>query len=136
MLDSWASGDITPTPQNDANATFTRRLTREDGRVDWSESALSIERRVRALTPWPGAFTTWRGRTVKILGARSEERGARSERGALPGTVIGLDGGRVAVVCGDGALELVELQLEGRRRALASEFVAGYRDFVGATLGE
>ena len=136
-LDSWASGELSPTPQNDADATFTRRLTREDGRLDWSQSAESIERRVRALTPWPGAFTTWRGRTVKALRVRSEELGVRSEGGGKsePGTVVALGGGRVAVVCGQGALELVELQMEGRRRAAARDFVAGYRDFIGATLG-
>ena len=136
-LDSWASGELSPTPQNDADATFTQRLTREDGRLDWTQSAESIERRVRALTPWPGAFTTWRGRTVKALRVRSEELGVRSEGGGErePGTVVALGDGRVAVVCGQGALELAELQMEGRRRAASADFVAGYRDFIGATLG-
>ena len=133
-LDEWAAGELSPTPQNDADATFTRRLTREDGRLDWSEPADALGRRVRAMTPWPGAFTTWRGRTVKVLRVRSKELGVRSEE--EHGTVVALGGGRVAVSCGDGSLELVELQMEGRRRASASDFVAGYRDFVGATLGD
>ena len=130
-LEGWASGELEPTPQNDADATFTRRLTREDGRLDWSQSAESIERRVRALTPWPGAFTTWRGRTLKILRAQPRE-----SSGGLPGTVFAPPGGGLAVNCGQGALELSELQLEGRRRTPARDFIAGHRDFIGATLGE
>ncbi len=138
-LDEWAAGDLIPTPQNDADATFTRRLTREDGRLDWSEPADALGRRVRAMTPWPGAFTTWRGRTVKILSARVADR--RDElpedaASAPPGTVIRWGENSIGVVAGNGALKLFDLQMEGRRRARVWDFIAGYQDFVGATLGD
>lgn len=138
-LDEWAAGEIDPTPQNDADATFTRRLTREDGRLDWSEPVDALGRRVRAMTPWPGAFTTWRGRTVKILNARVADR--RDElpedaTSAPPGTVIRWGENSIGVAAGNGALKLFDLQMEGRRRARVWDFVAGYQDFVGATLGD
>ena len=138
-LDEWAAGELSPTPQNDADATFTRRLTREDGRLDWSEPADALDRRVRAMTPWPGAFTTWRGRTVKILSARVADR--RDElpedaASAPPGTVIRWGENSIGVVAGNGALKLFDLQMEGRRRARVWDFIAGYQDFVGATLGD
>ena len=138
-LDEWAAGEISPTPQNDADATFTRRLTREDGRLDWSESADALDRRVRAMTPWPGAFTTWRGRTVKILSARTADRRdglPEDAASAPPGTVIRWGENSIGVAAGNGALKLFDLQMEGRRRARVWDFIAGYQDFVGATLGD
>ena len=130
-LDLWNRGHIAPTPQNDDYASVTRRLAREDGRIDWSQSADTLARRVRAFTPWPGTFTTWRGRTLKILGARPVE-------GALegtPGTVVRLDDSTIAVFAGKGALAVERLQLEGRRTMDAADFVRGYHDFVGSSLG-
>jgi methionyl-tRNA formyltransferase len=86
---------------------------------------------VRAFTPWPGTFTTWGGRTLKILSARPGEGALEGK----PGTVVGLDDSTVAVITGSGALEVQNLQLEGRRAVSATEFVQGRRDFIGSTLG-
>ena len=130
-IDLWNRGQIAPTPQNDDDASDTRRLEREDGRIDWSQPAEGIARMVRAFTPWPGTFTTWGGGTLKILSARPGEGALEGK----PGTVVRLDDSTVAVITGSGALEVRNLQLEGRRVVSATEFVQGRRDFIGSTLG-
>ena len=130
-LDRWERGQIEPTPQNDNEASLTRRLEREDGRIDWSLSADSIARRVRAFTPWPGTFTTWRGRTLKILRARP----ADGTLDGMPGAVVRLDDSIIAVLAGEGALAVERLQLEGRQAMSAADFIRGYGDFISSTLG-
>ncbi|HID87209.1 MAG TPA: methionyl-tRNA formyltransferase, partial [Anaerolineae bacterium] len=103
-----------------------------DGLIDWSLPTVEIERRVRAYTPWPSAYTFWEGRLLKILRARPlVEWSGRAE----PGQVMELPQG-IAVATGDGALLLEEVQLAGRRAMSAEEFVRGRREFVGATLGK
>ena len=130
-LDDWVGERITLSSQNDDEATITRLLKREDGLLDWSGSASAIERRIRAFTPWPGTFTTWDGRTLKVLSGRSTSK----DSGAVPGSVLDCEGGRVAVATGSGALELLEVQIEGRARSKAADFARGQRDFIGSILG-
>ena len=130
-LEEWVSGEITPSSQNDAEVTITRLLKRKDGLLDWSESASAIERRIRAFTPWPGTFTSWNGRTLKVLSGIAVSK----DRGADPGTVLECEGGRVVVATGSGVLELLEVQMEGRARSKAADFARGQRDFVGSVLG-
>ena len=129
-LDRWEQGQIVPTPQNDDAASTTRRLEREDGRIDWNESADSIARRVRAFTPWPGTFTTWRGRTLKVLSARSLD----VSLDGTPGTVVRLEDSTIAVLTGSGALAVHNLQIEGRLAMSPADFVRGYGDFIGSIL--
>ena len=130
-LDDWSAGRISPVPQDEAAATITRRLTREDGRVDWTESAAALERKSRAFHPWPGTFTTWRGENLKIWQARAtESEGVSGE----PGTVFRMKSGGAAAICGEGALELIETQLQGGKRLPTAEFSLG-RDFIGSVLG-
>ena len=130
-LDDWSAGRISPVPQDDAAATITRRLTREDGRVDWSESAAALERKSRAFHPWPGTFTTWRGENLKIWQARATDSEGAS---GAPGTVFRAKNGGAAAICGEGALELVETQLQGGKRMQTADFSLG-RDFIGSVLG-
>ena len=130
-LDQWVQGEITSSAQDDEQATTTRLLKREDGRLDWTEPADSIERRIRAFTPWPGTFTSWSGRTLKIVKGRLADATIESE----PGTVSAPSGDRVIVATGSGAFELLEVQLEGRARSRAADFARGQRDFVGSVLG-
>ena len=130
-LDRWERRQVVPIRQNDDNASVTRRLAREDGRIDWDQSAKDIARMVRAFTPWPGTFTTWQGKTLKILTARPVEETLEG----TPGTVVSLDDSNIAVLTGIGALEVQNLQLEGRRAMDAAEFLRGYRDFGGSSLG-
>ena len=131
-LEEWSAGRIAPTPQNDADATITRRLQRGDGRIDWNDTAESIARRVRAFTPWPGTFTTWEGRTLKILEAEPLD----APRDGPPGKVVGVNGSGVAVVAKRGVLRLVRVQMEGRRASGAADFSRGYADFIGSVLGD
>ena len=130
-LDRWERGQIEPTPQNDNEASLTRRLEREDGRIDWRQPADSLARRVRAFTPWPGTFTTWKGRTLKILGAKLLD----CPLDGTPGTVARLDDSTIAVIAGEGALAMERIQLEGRQAMSAADFIRGYGDFISSTLG-
>jgi methionyl-tRNA formyltransferase len=127
-----AAGRITPRPQAHAKATLAPRLRKEDGRIPWAHPAGAVVNRVRAMTPWPGAFTTLGGRDLKIWEAR--RGGAAGEAG--PGTVIGADAAGVAVAAGDGqAVVLRKLQLAGKKRLAAQEFLRGARLSPGTVLG-
>ena len=128
-LPRWSSGKIQATPQDESRATFTSLVKKEDGEIDWIDDAARIARMVRAYEPWPGTFTYWDGRLLKILGATSMAGDAQ------PSQVVALNDGRIGVGTGDGLLAVSNLQSEGRRPSDAQDFVRGYPDFVGAELG-
>ena len=141
-LPRWAAGAITPTPQDDSLATYAPKITREDARLDWTLSAVELDRRVRAYRGWPDAFTTWQGKQVKVLAARvaptpQPPPPAAGEGEQAGRVVLTQDGGeqRPAVVTGDGLLILDTVALEGKRPSDGADFVRGYRAFVGADLG-
>ncbi len=127
-LPRWERGEIEAAPQDESLATFTRRLTREDGRIDWSRPAAYIARKVRAHTPWPGSFTHWGGRTLKVIAARARDGDGE------PGRVLAVGGG-AAVGTGGGLLALERVQLEGGRQMEIGEFLRGHGGFIGARLG-
>jgi methionyl-tRNA formyltransferase len=135
-LERWAASAIEPRPQDEAAATYTRLLTKEDGRLDWARPAQELERQVRACAGWPGAYTSWRGQLLKVLRATAI---ARTPELLAPGTVYPVPpvggGAAVAVATGDGGLHLETIELAGRRATSAQAFVQGYRNFIGATLG-
>lgn len=121
-----------PVPQEHVHATIARQLRKEDGRIDWKRPALANYNRLRGFTPWPGAWTVFRGLTVRVHGAKPVE-GLVS---GPPGT-MGVSGGRLLVACGEATtLELLEVQLEGRKRVSASEFLNGQRLDENERLGE
>ncbi|MDE2822731.1 MAG: methionyl-tRNA formyltransferase [Chloroflexota bacterium] len=128
-LPRWSSSDIHPTPQDESRATFTPLVKKEDGEIDWNTSAARIARMVRAYEPWPGTFTNWNGKLLKILNATS------MVGDAPPGQVVGLGDGGMGIGTGDGLLAVSRLQSEGRRPSDAQDFVRGYPNFVGAELG-
>lgn len=134
VLPRWARGEIEAQPQEHSKATVTRLLSKEDGEIDWRLDAAQIARQVRAYQPWPGSFTHWHGKLLKIIGARAV--GYTGSAAASPGRVVALPDGRLAAVAVEGALVLDSLQLEGRRAVSAKEFAQGHRDFVGSSLGE
>ena len=133
-------GTVNAIPQREADATITRLLTREDGAIDWTHSADYIARQVRAYHPWPGSFTRWNGRQIKVHQATAIDRGASEElddeasKRQAPGEIVENQQG-ITVVCGDGLLLLRRLQMEGRQATGIDDFVRGYRDFVGSRLG-
>jgi len=128
-LPRWLKGEIVPQPQEDDKATYTKILKKEDGLIDWSMSSVEIWRRVRAYNPWPGAYTEFEGRTLKILRAHP----IGGERGE-PGLVVATKEG-AAVVTGEGLLALEEVQLAGKRAMGITEFLRGQRGIVGSRLG-
>lgn len=117
---------LAPRPQDDGGATVCGKTRREDGRVDWRLAAFELSRRGRAFTPWPGLYCLRAGRRLKLL----EVKVTSGREGAEAGLVLEA-GERVVVACGQGALEIGNLQLEGRRSAPAREFSAGSRLAVG-----
>ncbi|XWX05309.1 methionyl-tRNA formyltransferase [Aggregatilineales bacterium SYSU G02658] len=124
----YLNGQITPQPQDDALATYAPQLSKEEGRIDWSLPAVQIERTIRAFDPWPGTFTHWDGKLLKV-------HRARLRAGQQPAGSVALIDGALCVGTGDGLLELVELQLEGRKRVTADDFLRGHPQIVGAQLG-
>jgi len=133
-LPAWFAGDLEPRPQNESLATYAPQIKKEEGRINWGESADVIARRVRAFHPWPGAFTHWQGKSLKILRASVIDSWQSEQKGdLLPGTiVIGAEG--PAVIAGRGVLQLCEVQLAGKRPVAADVFARGARGFVGACL--
>ena len=141
-LREWAAGQIAPRPQDESQATYTRRLRREDGLVDWRLPAAVIDRQTRAYHRWPGTCTHWEGKLLKLLLVRPAVGWLATGR---PGRVLGLEpvpsrqGGRggtcLLVECGDGVLGVERLQLEGRRPSAAAEVARGYPALLGARLG-
>ncbi len=125
------AGRLTPVRQNGADATLARIIEKEDGRLDFARPAKELASRVRAFTPWPGAFTTLGGRLLKVHAARSVPGGA----GLAPGEARA-SGDGLLVGCGEGsALLLVEVQLEGKKRLSAADFVKGQPVATGTVLG-
>jgi methionyl-tRNA formyltransferase len=108
QLERWAAGEIAATPQDDGDATMIRPFRRTDGWIDWRQSAVAIDRRVRALQPWPGAWTTLDGRRLHVRAAHA----VAGVDGPLVGTL--LPGEWPLVACGQGALALELVQPEGR----------------------
>ncbi len=131
-LTRLSQGTVRATSQDNSQATLAPILTKEDGRMDFNRSAEDLSNRFRGFQPWPGAFTTFKAKTMQ---ARSVHP-TRWEQKLAPAE-IAVDGSRLLVGCAgsDSALELVEVQLEGKRRMTASEFINGYRPRSGDRLG-
>jgi methionyl-tRNA formyltransferase len=127
-------GEIAPIPQDATQASYAPILTKEHGRIDWSLTAGEIYNRIRGLAPWPGAFTTFRGQLCQIWGRPSTSAVASDATATHePGTLIVSD---AEVICGQGTrLQLEAVQLEGRKRISAREFVNGARLASGERFG-
>ncbi len=116
------AGRIRGRPQEPSLATMAPILTREDGRIDFQRSARDIWNRMRGFTPWPGAYTNFRGKNLSLHAAKPVERGD------IPPETLRVEDGHLFAGCGGGtALEVLELQLEGKRRMPAGDFIHGYR---------
>jgi len=119
-LRQLCSGTLQREAQNDAQSTYAPMMKKEDGRIDWSRAAETVHNQVRGLDPWPGAYTTYKNELLKLADTHPDPHA-----GGVPGTVItaGQDG--VLVACGKGALRVGVLQLAGRKRLAAAEFLRG-----------
>ena len=129
-------GEIVPIPQDSTQATYAPILTKEHGRIDWSLTSGEIYNRIRGLAPWPGAYSTFRGRLCQIWGRPSVPAAAGDAAGTWePGSLI-VSNAVIEVVCGKGTrLQLEAVQLEGRKRISAREFVNGARLAGGEHFG-
>ncbi len=144
-LPAWLAGNIEPQPQDESRVTYAPQIKKEQGRINWNEPADDIARKVRAFYPWPGVFTYWQGKPLKILRAAaapeywqdedSSSQFHRADRGSAlpPGTVTTGPSG-LAVMTGRGMLELYEVQPSGKRPMPADAFARGARGFVGTKL--
>jgi len=138
-LGPWAAGGIKAVRQDETLATITRKLERSDGVAEWGLSAAELERRQRAFTPWPGLFTQWNDRSLRLVEVCSGEDLAdyNGPSAPAPGEVIALPLKEipVGVATANGFLGLKTVQLEGRRGMASAEFIRGYPDFIGSRLG-
>ncbi len=126
------AGTLRARPQDHRDATLAPILTREDGRIDWSRPAAQIVNRWRGFQPWPGAFTFFRGKKLSVHSMRVADRSEDS----APGGTLARNANRLFVACGDGTwLELLELQLEGKRRMSLDAFLNGIAIAFGERLG-
>lgn len=128
-------GSLRATPQDNSRATLAPILKREDGRVDWQRSAAQIQNRWRGFQPWPGAFTLFRGKKLTLHGLRVADAAVRRLENAAPGTLM-QDGRDLYAACGEGTwLQVLEVQLEGKRRLPADAFLRGAVLASGERLG-
>jgi methionyl-tRNA formyltransferase len=127
------AGRLTARQQNENEVTSAPLIQKDDGHVDWNLAAAVIERRVRAFNPWPSAYTTLNGKLLKIFAAQVEHPFRPSQ--AAPGTIIEVTPVSVSVVTGNGVLTLLEVQLAGKKRLSAEEFLRGYHLRPGMMLG-
>ena len=133
MLPKWFKKEIQPQQQNNSLASYTKMITKEAGEIDWKLPAVDIWRRVRAYQPWPGCYTHWQGKQLKILEAVPLVGFAAD----TPGVVVAVKqgGAGFGVRCGDGVLGVIKVQIEGKKAITAEEFVRGRQKIIGAVLG-
>jgi methionyl-tRNA formyltransferase len=131
-LEGLLEGRIVPQKQDDSQATLAPLLKKEDGAIDWTGAAQAIHNRVRGLQPWPGAQTSFRGVPLHLWRTRMAGDVLRAEK--VPGQVVSVK--PLVVACAEGSLELLEVQLEGRKRISAADFANGQRLKDNDVLGE
>lgn len=122
-------GKLHPIPQDHSQATYAPMLKKEDGHIEWGKSAQEIRNLVRGTIPWPGAYTTSEGKLLKIY------KGRVSEGAGRPGEVIKSDSGILRIATGSGALDVIELQIEGGKRLESKVFLRGRRIEGGTIMG-
>ena len=132
-----AAGTLAATPQNDAESTYAPMINKEDGRLDWGRTSEELDRQIRAMTPWPGAFTEWQGQMLKVKKAAVVENGRLPV--GNPGAVVAVAGGRqsasAVVLTQNGGLALQEIQLAGKRAMTIADFLRGRPELIGSKLG-
>jgi methionyl-tRNA formyltransferase len=130
-------GRVTAVAQDHSKASLAPILKKEDGQIDFCRTAAEICNRWRGFQPWPGAYTRYKGKGFQIHGARPAEHQLPERRGTLNAGELDVESTRLFVGCGAGtALELTDIQMEGKRRMAVRDFINGYRPQPGETLGQ
>lgn len=127
------AGELTPVVQKEELATYAGKITKDMGNIDFAKSAVTIERLIRGLNPWPSAFTHYKGKILKIWEADVVSECVNVEN-PVPGTVIAMDKESFTLATGEGALRIRSLQPEGKKRMSCAEFMRGYEVKVGEAL--
>lgn len=119
-LQKLCAGTLQREVQDDDQSTYASMMKKEDGRIDWSRSAVEVHNQIRGLDPWPGTYTSLNGELLKL--ARTSPEAAD---GGKPGSIMSADNNGVSIACGTGTLLVKELQLAGRKRLAAGDFLRG-----------
>lgn len=122
-LDDLARGAVTEAPQDEARATYAHRISKEDGLINWEEPARRIHNQIRGLHPWPHAFTFLNESRLIVLKSSVPDRLVDD----VPGTIVAARGNELRIATGNGALDVIQLQAEGKRPMAPREFLAGHR---------
>lgn len=138
-LEQLEAGTATRTKQDDSKSSYAKMLTKDMGKLDFNEDAVVLERLIRGLNPWPSAYTRLKDKTLKVYEAKvltEEEALSINGEMKIPGSVIAVDKKSFTIRCGKGALRIMNLQLEGKKRMDTAAFLLGYKIEVGELLGE
>jgi len=136
-IPKWIEGKIKPEKQNEAKATYTKIIKKEDGKIDWQKSAEEIERQIRAFYPWPGTFTFFKKNDKKILRIKilkAEVIYSSEKQNKLPSGKVFLLEEKLCVKCKKDLLEIKELQMEGKKSMAPAEFLKGNSDIINSIL--
>lgn len=136
-LEEIEKGSATRTKQDESKATYAKKLTKEMGNIDFTKDAGELERLIRGFNPWPSAFTHLENKLLKIYAAKviSEKELDSSQNQELPGTIVHVDKKSFMVRCGNGALQVMNLQMEGKKRMDTAAFLLGFHMEKGMRLG-
>jgi len=131
-LEGMKAGTLRPIPQDHSKATYAPPLKKTDGLIDWRKEAIEIDRLVRGLNPWPGAFAEWEGKSLKIYKGEVRKGGAS----AKPGVVVWVGSNFIEVATGRDSFLIKEVQMEGKKRMSIRDFLPGHPITSGVVLGE
>ena len=134
VLPRWLRDELTPQPQDESQASHSKPITKEDGEIVWQLSAVDIWRRVRAFQPWPGCYTWWQGKQLKIVEAVPIAEEESFEVGRVVELAATKTGTAFGVYTGDGILGVLKVQLEGKRAMSVADFLRGQQQFIGTKL--
>ena len=129
-IPDYLNDKIEPQNQDERQASYTGIISKKDGLIDWGQDASKIYNQFRAYCLWPGIFTDWQGRLLKVTECLPSE----VSKNLKPGKVF-FEEHKIYVACQSGALEIIEIQLEGKKKTKASDFIRGHPTFLNATLG-
>jgi methionyl-tRNA formyltransferase len=130
VLPRWMHGKVVPQNQDSTKATYTRMIDKTNGEIDWHQPAITLWRQVRAYQPWPGSYTRWKGKQLKVIEAIPIE-----SRSDTPGRVVLLsDESTFGVETASGSLGILRVQMEGKRVMTGNEFLRGQRQLIGTIL--
>ena len=131
-LKKYIAGEIKPRPQDETKSSYVKQTKKKQGLINWARAAAEIERFIRAMAPWPSAWTWWKSKRLKITAVQQQPLAISSYK---PGKIFIYNSG-LAVQCGKDALIIKKLQLEGKKEMASDEFLKGHKNFVGSILSD